>query len=357
MSDRGGVNFGPNLHPAASRIAAGSGRPKAIGTISNGRAVAGRRSNLQYPRKLTHPWRKSLEPFGKLEWNQRRPDARRPLLSKRKSWSWFSAELVHAWPTELEFQVRGDAAAYLALHDSVRSDGETTINGGSGSTLTDLRGKLTFVPIGSSAEGWTRFERRAASVFAVHLTATGSDDDTNDISKVRPSLYFENHNLKATLRKLQSVLDGSGINDNAYAETLGLLLLWELRHVADLKHSRPRPVRGGLTRRQLRQVKEFIDAHISNEIAISDLAVVAGLSQFHFIRAFKDSVGLSPYQYVLSERVRRARGLLSNFDLSIAEVAFSVGFSDASQLNRVFRKFVGLTPTAFRRETDSSFPM
>jgi AraC family transcriptional regulator len=144
-------------------------------------------------------------------------------------------------------------------------------------------------------------------------------------------------------------LDGSGINDPAYAETLGLLLLWELRQAADLQHSRLSPVRGGLTVRQLRQVKDFIDAQIANEITISDLAAVAGLSQYHFIRAFKDSTGLPPYQYVLSERIQRAKGLLSKPDHSLGDVALAVGFSDASQLNRVFRKFVGVTPTAYRR--------
>jgi AraC family transcriptional regulator len=216
---------------------------------------------------------------------------------------------------------------------------------------------LTFVPIGSSVEGWNRFRGRAASVFAVHLASPRSDHDASDISKVPPSLYFENNNLKATLQKLQSVLDGSGINDHAYAETLGLLLLWELRHAADPNHSRPSPVRGGLTARQLRRVKEFIGAQISDEITISDLAAVAGLSHYHFIKAFKDAVGLPPYQYVLSERIRRARGLLSSYpDLSLGDVALAVGFSDASQLNRIFRKFVGVTPTAFRRETGSSFP-
>jgi AraC family transcriptional regulator len=173
---------------------------------------------------------------------------------------------------------------------------------------------------------------------------------------VPPALYFENDNLKATLQKLQSVLDGSRINDNAYAETLGLLLLWELRHAADPKHSRLNPVRGGLTARQLRRVKEFIDAQISNEITPSDLAPLAGLSHYHFIRAFKDTVGLTPYRYVLSERIRRARGLLSRPDLSVGDVALAVGFSDVSQLNRVFRKFVGVTPTAYRRETGSRFP-
>jgi AraC-like DNA-binding protein len=64
----------------------------------------------------------------------------------------------------------------------------------------------------------------------------------------------------------------------------------------------------------------------------------------------KHSVGLSPYQYVLSERIGVAKEMLSKRELSIADVAFAVGFSDASQLNRVFRKLIGVTPTVYRRE-------
>jgi AraC family transcriptional regulator len=285
----------------------------------------------------------------KLVLHQRHPDAHHPFLVKRMSWSWFSAELVRIQPTELEFRVKGDAA-YLALHDYVRSEGETTINGGGRSTLTDARGKLTFAPIGSSVEGWNCFKGGVSSAFAVHLAPPTSGHDANDISKIRPSLYFENNNLKATLQKLQSVLDGSGIDDHAYAETLGLLLLWELRHAADPTHSQLKPVRGGLTGHQLRRIKEFVDVHISKEIAISELATLVELSQFHFIRAFKHSVGLSPYQYILSARVSVAKEMLSKRDLSIADVALAVGFNDASQLNRVFRKFIGFTPTTFRRE-------
>ena len=69
------------------------------------------------------------------------------------------------------------------------------------------------------------------------------------------------------------------------------------------------------------------------------------------IRAFKRSVGLSPYQYVLSERISVAKELLPKRDLSIATVALMVGFSDASQLNRAFLKLTGITPTIFRRES------
>src|ERR1700676_4591940 len=189
-----------------------------------------------------------------------------------------------------------------------------------------------------------------SGVHFIHLAPPTSDHYANDISNVPPSLYFENNNLKATLQKLESVLDGSGIDDHAYAETLGLLLLWELRHAADPKHWQLKPVRGGLAGHQLRRIKEFLDVHISKEIGISELASLVGLSQFHFIRAFKCSVGRSPYQYVLSERISAAKEMLSKSDLSIADVALAVGFSDASQLNRVFRKLIGVTPTAFRRE-------
>jgi AraC family transcriptional regulator len=291
-----------------------------------------------------------LEPDAKMELHQRYPDGGHPFSFERMSWSWFSAELVRIQPTELEFRVQGDAA-YLALHDSVRSDGETTINGGSRSTLTDARDKLTFAPIGSSVEGWNCFKGRVSSAFAVHLNPLTSGDDANDISKISPSLYFENNNLKTTLQKLRSVVDGSGIDDHAYAETLGLLLLWELRHAADPKYSQLKPVRGGLTALQLRRIKEFVDVHISKGIGVSELANLVGLSQFHFIRAFKYSVGLPPYQYVLFERISVAKEMLLKRDLSIADVALAVGFSDASQLNRVFRKLIGVTPTAFRRES------
>jgi len=129
--------------------------------------------------------------------------------------------------------------------------------------------------------------------------------------------------------------------------------LWELRHAADPKQ--PKSVRGGLSGHQLRRAKEFIDAHMSREIGISELAALVGLSQFHFIRAFKQSVGLSPYQYILSARISVAKEMMLKRQMSIAEVALAVGFSDVAQLNRVFRKLIGVTPTAFRREIGLSY--
>src|SRR6202048_2590373 len=132
----------------------------------------------------------SLGPDAKVELHQRHPDAHHPFLVKRMASSVFSAELVRIQPTELEFRVKGDTA-YLALHDYIRSDGETTINGGSRSTLTDARDKLTFAPIGSFVEGWNCFKGRVSSAFAVHLNPPISGYDAKDLSKRLLMLTFQ----------------------------------------------------------------------------------------------------------------------------------------------------------------------
>ncbi|MET4608953.1 hypothetical protein ABIB90_008461 [Bradyrhizobium sp. JR4.1] len=151
-----------------------------------------------------------MKPFGEIEWEKRRPDARDPYIVKRVTWSWLTAELVQIRPTELEYRVKADAA-YLALHDFLRADGETIIDGRIRSTLLDIQDTLTFVPAGSFVEGWNRFKSRTSSVVAVHLSHLALASKATDVSEIPPSLYFENESLRATLLKLRSVLDGSSI--------------------------------------------------------------------------------------------------------------------------------------------------
>ena len=73
-----------------------------------------------------------------------------------------------------------------------------------------------------------------------------------------------------------------------------------------------------------------------------------GLSTFHFARAFKSATGLPPYRYLLALRIARAKDLLAKSALAISDVAAAVGYEDQSQLARLFRKDVGLTPSQFR---------
>ena len=106
--------------------------------------------------------------------------------------------------------------------------------------------------------------------------------------------------------------------------------------------------RGGLRPRALRHVREYILAHLEEDLSNHVLAKLVGLSAYHFSRAFKQSAGVSPHRFVLQSRVERAKHLLGETELSLAEIALIVGFGDQSHCARWFRKIVGITPSRFR---------
>jgi transcriptional regulator GlxA family with amidase domain len=107
-------------------------------------------------------------------------------------------------------------------------------------------------------------------------------------------------------------------------------------------------IRGGLPPHALRRVREFIEIHLAENISIQALATVAGLSMYHFARAFKQSAGMTPHDYLVQCRVRRAQDLLATTDLPLSEIALASGFADQSHCARRFRERVGTTPSSYR---------
>ena len=107
-------------------------------------------------------------------------------------------------------------------------------------------------------------------------------------------------------------------------------------------------IRGGLPPRALRRVREYIEAHLEQNISVQALAATAGLSMFHFAREFKRSEGVTPHDYLVQCRVRRAQELLAGTDLPLSEIALASGFSDQSHCARRFREHVGITPSSYR---------
>ena len=107
--------------------------------------------------------------------------------------------------------------------------------------------------------------------------------------------------------------------------------------------------RGGLASWQQKRVTEFIADHVAENLSLAVLAGIAGLSVFHFARAFKQSLGMPPHRYHIARRVDRAKVLLAEPSSSVTEIAFEVGFQELSSFTAAFRRFSGVSPSQYRR--------
>lgn len=107
---------------------------------------------------------------------------------------------------------------------------------------------------------------------------------------------------------------------------------------------------GGLTARQERTAKELMVEHLDGDLGLREIADACGLSERHFSRAFKRSEGVTPHRWLLQMRVERAKDLMKDGRLSLAEVGLACGFSDQSHFSRTFQRSTGCTPGQWRRK-------
>jgi AraC family transcriptional regulator len=110
-----------------------------------------------------------------------------------------------------------------------------------------------------------------------------------------------------------------------------------------------RQIRGGLAPWQQKRATELLSANLEGTISLTEVAAECGLSPGHFARAFTQSMGLSPHRWLQEQRVKRAKALLVEAQLPLAEVAKLSGFADQSHFTRVFSKAIGTSPGAWRR--------
>ncbi|UJJ31329.1 AraC family transcriptional regulator [Halopseudomonas maritima] len=126
-----------------------------------------------------------------------------------------------------------------------------------------------------------------------------------------------------------------------------LLLSHVLRHYTQVNWQVP-GVTGGLAPHQRRRVFDYIEAHLDQPLPLAELAMQCQLSEYHFARMFKRSVGLAPHQYVMNRRLALACELLRNSQISLLEIALRCGFSSASHFSNRFRQAMGVPPSGYR---------
>lgn len=161
-----------------------------------------------------------------------------------------------------------------------------------------------------------------------------------DLEAVRLARFLE--------AEFRRIYDGS-VNE-IYLDSLLTLFSIHLLRRYSLRNAKPFQVkRGGLSASVVGRVEEYIRANLANKIVITDLAAIANFSPSHFSRAFRETIGQSPYQYITTLRLHLVKDLACNGSLSFGDIANKAGFSTPSQMTAIMKRYWGVLPRDIRR--------
>ena len=214
-------------------------------------------------------------------------------------------------------------------------------------------GDVIIVPAGMSLQ-WRQQDVDTNDALHLYLhphvlrtTAESVDFDTTQI--LQPQFGLRDEQIQHIALSLLCELQDANVIGRIYADSLAQLLAMQLvRRYSERKDTHIS--RGGMAPGKLRKAIEFINANLDKEqtVALAAVAEEVHVSYFHFSRAFKQSTGVSPNVYMIEQRIDRAKKLLTETDLPIAEIALRVGFASQSHFTTTFRRLAWATPKSFR---------
>jgi len=184
-----------------------------------------------------------------------------------------------------------------------------------------------------------------------HALDTCADDaNTRRIEELRftPGIGINDKILAALASVLMPAFEHPDDVSQLFVDHVTSAIVAHLAHSLGGMKERERRAHGGLAPWQERRAKEYVDANLDGDMSVMLLARACGLSTKHFSRAFRQSTGLAPHQWLLQRRIDKAKQLLRGA-LSLADVALTCGFADQSHFTRVFTRAVGLSPGQWRR--------
>jgi AraC family transcriptional regulator len=177
------------------------------------------------------------------------------------------------------------------------------------------------------------------------LKQVGQDWVNPDQIELRPQFMSESDPfIQSIVLTLKGEAEIKGIGSYLLIDSLKTALAVHLLRNYCVTRPKLSSYSNGLSQVTLTLVKEYINDHLHQDLKLDEIAAIAQLSPYHFLRLFKQSIGITPHQYILQCRLNQAKHLLQNSNLSTAEIAIRTGFCDQSHLTRYFKRIIGVTP-------------
>jgi AraC family transcriptional regulator len=226
-------------------------------------------------------------------------------------------------------------------------------NGKSVAIGTARSGVVTIIPAGSSARWDIPGLVNVVQLYIPHKTLerVASEADRAGSGNLLERTGHPDPTTSRLLMSAADVLDGNERLDALFRHQLTELLATRLLAAHAGAPTTFQPVTGGLAPTTLRRAIERLRSDSDADVSLTALASDAGLSRFHFCRAFKESTGLSPHAWLRQHRLDQAMNILRDTDASIVSVAAGLGYASQTAFAAAFRKLTGETPSDWRRRT------
>jgi AraC family transcriptional regulator len=227
-------------------------------------------------------------------------------------------------------------------------------------------GRVDIIPAFlSHRTNWDREVEFSVIAICPTLLNRATQESTHREIELMPQLAIDDPVIQQLALALKLEIQTGCLSGRLYGELLGTALAARL--VQNYAVSKPALEfkTNGLSRSQLQRVIDYMQANLTQDLSILDLATLTGMSESHFSRSFKRSVGISPYRYLMQQRVERAKQLLEKRSLALAKplpaqkppgtgiaistIALDCGFANQTHLTKVFRQMTGMTPKAYQK--------
>jgi AraC family transcriptional regulator len=177
-----------------------------------------------------------------------------------------------------------------------------------------------------------------------------ASDETNGDIELRPQRKFADSRLGALAAAVHAEMVAGYPNGRLFLDSVEQAMAIALVSGYAVRHRPVQISRGGLGPARLRRISELIHAKMEHELSLDEMAQSVGLSTAHFARMFRKSTGETPHQFVLRQRLERAKAMLRAPDARVLDVAVACGFKTQQHFAQVFRDVCGISPTRFRQD-------